>query len=161
MAAKAGRLVTVIIACIAVLSAGCARAKVAQVKVLSDQEFADLWNRAAGHEPVGKPVVRRMPDEKGMTTVTTQVYMFQDPRGGRGVPPGGVMVVCGFACIAPEGTKPSECKTSGCEPSGLTCTPASCGNCTLSQPCKREAGLGIFGGGTFIASLDRVRALPR
>lgn len=150
MAAKASRLTTVIIVCIAVLSAGCAKEKVTQIKVLSEQEAADLWSRAESNQPIGKAVVRRIPGETGTTVVTTQAYMLRMQGGGST----GVVTACGFSCIAPAGTSPGDCKTSGCEPSGNSCTPASCGACTPSQPCKAEASFGIFGVGTFIARLD-------
>jgi hypothetical protein len=149
MSKIAGRLTTLAVVCFMVLSAACAREKAAEIRVLSEQEFSDLWNKATSREPVGKPVVRKISGETGTTTTTAQAFMISNPGGGR-TP---TMTICGFACVAPAGTKPADCKTSGCEPSGLTCTPADCGNCTISQPCKMEVRFAASGG-IFMARLE-------
>ena len=150
MAAKANRFTMAILVFAVILLTGCAKEQATQIKVLSEQETADLWAKAESNQPIGKPVARTILGETGTTVVTSQAYMLRMPGGGAT----GVVTVCGFSCIAPAGSKPSDCKTSGCEPSGNSCTPASCGNCTPSQPCTAQASLGIFGSRAFIARLD-------
>lgn len=140
---KSGRLITAILFCTAVLTAGCAHKQVVQMHALSDQEAADLWTRAETKEPVGKAVVRMDTGSDGVTTVsTTQTYALRMIGGGSN----GLATVCGYSCTPRPGSGPGSCKTSGCLPSGNSCTPASCGDCTQSSPCRVESTFGIFGG---------------
>jgi len=147
MVTKAGRLITSIFLCAAFLVAGCAHKQVAQIRALSDQEAADLWTRAETKEPVGKPVVRTVTDLDGVTTVsTTQSFMLRMKGGGSN----GLATVCGYSCQPRPGSGPESCQTSGCMPSGNSCTPASCGNCAQTRPCRVESTFGTFGGTLFI-----------
>jgi hypothetical protein len=129
------RFATMIVVCVAVLSAGCGvKKETPQIRLLSEQEADDLWNKAERREPVGEPVVKTTEDESGTTVTSTQVYMLSMPGGGGST---GLGAVCGGSCIGGIG---SECKTSGCMPSGRSCTPLNCsGTCTLKQACRREA----------------------
>jgi hypothetical protein len=113
---------------------GCQWKQAQQLRLLSDQEAADIWSRAEGYEPVGDPVVKQLPDEMGActTVVTNQVYMLRMPGGGRAQ----VMVGCGGSCKT-DGGPLGDCKTSGCLSNGRSCTPLKCsGNCTVSSACK-------------------------
>ena len=158
-------VIAVIAVCAATLSGCCAKSTATQIRVLSEQEAADLWAQAERYEPIGQADVRRIDGETSTTVVTTQAYMLQNRGGGTT----GIVVACGFACVAPPGKKPSDCVTSGCKISGKSCTPASCGGCTMSQPCQPTTAWGIFGGGlimasgandTFMARLDPPTAPP-
>jgi hypothetical protein len=155
MTRRAGGFSVLIVSGVAVLLIGCSREKATQIKVLSEQEAADLWSRAESNQPVGKASSRKILGDTGVTVVTTQAYMLRMRGGGSN----GIVTACGFSCIAPAGTSPKDCQTSGCEPSGNTCTPASCGSCIPSQPCKAESNWGVFGG-IFIARLDRGSGAP-
>jgi hypothetical protein len=74
---------------------GCQK-QTQQLRLLSDQEASDIWNKAVAYEPVGGPVVKQLPDETGACTnvVTNQVYMLTMPGGGRTQ----IMVGCGGGC---------------------------------------------------------------
>lgn len=129
------RLTTVILVCVAVLNTSCAMKKEApQIRLLSEQEADDLWNKAESREPVGEPVVKTTQDKTGTTVTSTQVYMLRMLGGGGSTALG---AVCGGSC---KGGIGPECKTSGCMPAGRSCTPLQCsGTCTLNDACRREA----------------------
>ena len=132
-------LTTLILISAAMGSTGCQWKHAQQVRLLSDQEAADIWSRAEAYEPVGAPVVKQLPDDTGActTVVTNQVYMLTMPGGGRAQ----IIVACGGSCNTGGGPL-GDCKTSGCLSNGKSCTPLKCsGNCTLSRACKPETSL--------------------
>lgn len=139
--AIARMLTTAVLVFAALLSTACTprQAKVPQIRILTDQEAIDLWNRAESREPVGEPVVQEFKkdtkDEKCTEVITTQVYMLRMPGGGSN----GLGISCGGNCIATGDGTPADCKTSGCFHKGGSCTPLVCsGKCTVSKACKVE-----------------------
>jgi hypothetical protein len=126
----------------AIFWTGCRSPQTPQVRTLSDQEAADLWNRAESREPVGEPAVRTIRSETGTTVVTTQIYLLR-MAGGR---PGGQLVTaCTGSCLLKPGGTFDDCKSSGCFRSANSCTPLVCsGSCTLSSACNPAQSVGIF-----------------
>jgi len=148
--AMARRLTLVTLVCVVILLVGCAKKQPApQLRVLSEQEAADLWNKAESREPVGDPVVKTIQGDNGTTVTTSQAYMLRRAGGGG---PGGLVTVCGGSCTLNPGGTFGGCQTSGCFPAGNTCTPLVCsGSCKLASSCQAEAHFGAFGGfGEFI-----------
>lgn len=129
------KLTTVILVCVAVLYTSCAiRKEAPQIRLLTEQEANDLWDKAESREPVGEPVVKTTSDETGTKVTSTQVYMLRMAGGGGST---GLGAVCGGSCSGGIG---SECKTSGCMPTGRGCTPLTCsGTCKLKDSCRRES----------------------
>jgi hypothetical protein len=145
MANRTSWVITAIIAANALLSAGC-MTKAPEVRVLSDQQAADLWSRAASYQAVGAAEVRRTQTENGVNVTCSQAYSMLMRGGGSGT----TVTVCGGTCLLKSGGTFGACVTSGCMPSGGTCTPLVCsGSCTLSSSCRAEATIGVFGGGIF------------
>src|SRR5215813_5477230 len=141
------RLTAVVLVCTAVLSVGCAKEKAPEFRILSDQEAADLWNKAESRDRVGEAVVKKIQNDKGTTVITTQGYTLRMPGGGSR----GLVTVCGGGCTLEPGGTFGGCQHSGCMPSGNSCTPLVCsGDCRVSSPCRPEATIGI--GGAYIAS---------
>jgi len=131
------RLTTVILVWAAVLLAGCARQMAPEIRMLSDQEAADLWDKAESRERVGEPVVKTVQNGQCTTVITTQVY-----RLGRST---NLIAACGGGCQVTGPGGPAGCQTSGCFSTGRGCTPLICsGNCTLSHPCKPASNFGVF-----------------
>jgi hypothetical protein len=130
----------ILVSAVAVGLTGCQK-QTQQLRLLSDQEASDIWNKAVAYEPVGGPVVKQLPDDTGacMNVVTNQVYMLTMPGGGRTQ----IMVGCGGGCKT-DGGPLGDCKTSGCLSNGRSCTPLKCsGNCTVSSACKPLTSLVI------------------
>ena len=139
-------LAAVVVVSAAILGVGCRTGQTPEVRMLSEKEAADFWNRAESREPAGQSSVRKIESGTGTVVITTQAYTLRMPGGGGG----GLVTVCGGGCQAGAGG-PSGCQTSGCEPTGNSCTPLQCsGNCTLSHACKAEAW-GFSSGGLFHA----------
>ncbi len=138
---------TVIIACAALFSAGCSTtAKPPEVRVLSEKQAADLWSRAASYEPMGAADVRKFQSATGVDVVGSQAYLMRMSGGGSGTS----VTVCGGSCQLTSGGTFGSCVTSGCTPTGRSCTPLVCsGSCTLSSSCQAQASLGVFGSGVF------------
>jgi hypothetical protein len=142
--AIATRRTSLILVCAAILMTGCAKPQPApKIKVLSEQEASDLWNKAEKREPVGDPIVTTVQGDTGTTVTSSQAYMLRGPGGGGG----GLVTVCGGSCTVSAGGTLSGCQTSGCMPAGNSCTPLVCsGSCKTSSQCKAESHFGIFGG---------------
>ncbi len=136
------RLTTVILVWAAVLSAGCARQKAPEIRILSDQEAADLWDKAESRERVGEPVVKTVQDGQVTRVITTQVYVLRGP-GGRGSTQ--MVSGCGGSCQVTGTGGTSGCHTSGCLSTGKGCAPLVCsGNCTLSGECGPLTHIWVF-----------------
>jgi hypothetical protein len=141
----ASRLTLVVLVLTTTLS-GCAKKQPdPQVRLLSEQEAADLWNKAESRQPVGEAMVRRFPGEAGTHVTTTQAYALRMANGGGA---GSLVTVCGGYCqVTTQGGTTAGCQTSGCVPSGHSCTPLVCsGNCSVSGACRAEATFGVFSG---------------
>lgn len=134
-------IITIIIACAAVLSGSCTRADTPQIRMLSEQEAADLWNSAESREPIGEATVRSFPDEGGVVTViTSQMYMLRMADGGSGQ----TVTSCSGSCILTPGSTFEDCKTSGCLSTGTSCTPLVCsGGCRVSRSCQAAFNYGL------------------
>jgi hypothetical protein len=136
------RALAAILVCGGVVLSGCALQQQPEVKILSDEEAAELWESAEGFEPVGKPVTRQFPGTTGTITTTSQVYLLRMPGGRLGT---SVVTVCGGSCLLKPGGTFGGCVTSGCMPSGNSCTPLVCsGTCELSSACTAQSSIGIF-----------------
>ena len=121
------------LACAFLFLSGCEKQKAPNVKILSEQEASDLWKRAESHAPVGELVVRKHRGDGGTIKTATQVYRLKMQAGKPGV---SVAASCSGSCKLTPGGTFDDCKTSGCEPSGNSCTPLSCsGTCQLSNSC--------------------------
>jgi hypothetical protein len=141
MAVTARQRIALVVACAAVLAAGCATAREPQLQRLSEKEAADLWSRARSYEPVGAPAIERIEGESEVTVLCAQVYALKMDTG-KGGP---IATTCGGSCKLKPGAKFSDCKTSGCLSSGRTCTPLVCeGGCTLSSACKATFVFGLM-----------------
>jgi len=126
--------IALILTCVTVLAVGCKPAKMPQLRPLSEQEAADLWNRARSYEPVGQPTVQKIMGDAEVTVICAQSYALRIDTG-RGPEP--VITSCGGSCKLNPGAKFADCKTSGCLSTGKTCSPLKCeGGCTLSSACK-------------------------
>ena len=136
------RLVTLIIGCLVVVSSGsCKRAETRQIRIVSGQEAADLWDRAQTREPVGQAITRTFREEGGvLTVVTSQTYMLRMAGGETG----GTVSSCSASCILNPGATFDDCKTSGCLSTGKTCTPVVCsGGCRVSRSCQATFDYGF------------------
>ena len=133
---------TVIIACATVLSVGCTTMKVPEPRALSEQESTELWSRALSYDRIGAADVRKIQGENEVTVVCTQAYSLRAAGGGH---LGTAVTVCGGSCQLKPGSTFGSCVTSGCVPSGRSCSPLVCsGGCTVASSCKAEATVGFF-----------------
>ena len=131
----------VLLVCAIVLSGSCKRAEPPQIRMLSEQEAADLWNRAESHQPMGEAVVRRFQEEGGVVTVlTSQAFMLRMGGGGTGQ----TVTSCSGSCILNPGATFGDCQTSGCLSTGKSCTPLVCsGGCKVSRACEAGFNFGF------------------
>ena len=134
-------IVTTFLICACVILAGCASPKLPEVRILSDEEASELWDKAESYKPVGEAVTKTFPSSAGTIVTTSQVYSLR--MSGR---PGlSVVTVCGGSCQLKPGGTFGSCVTSGCVPSGKRCTPLVCsGSCEVSKACSAESSIGIF-----------------
>src|SRR5438093_13183310 len=120
-------LAAVVVVSAAILGVGCRTGQTPEVRMLSEKEAADFWNRAESREPAGQPSVRKIESGTGTVVITTQAYMLRMPGGGGR----GLVTVCGAGCQAGAG-RPSGWQARGCEAAGNPCPPlAGSGICTL------------------------------
>lgn len=113
------------------------------LQALPDAEVERLWAGSASLTPVGPATVQRIPVSGGVAVACSQTYAMRLSTGR----PGSVMTSCGGSCKLKPGATFEQCRTSGCMPSGRTCTPLVCsGGCELSSACtaSRGAGFAIF-----------------
>lgn len=142
----AGRLISVIPVVAVMLLGGCTKKEAPKMQLLSEQEAADLWNKAESRQAIGDPMIRKFQTDNGTVVSTTQAYALRMAGGGGG----SLVTVCGGSCIVEGNGSLHECQTSGCMPSGNTCTPLVCsGSCKLSNSCRAEATIGVVGAVAF------------
>src|SRR5438034_2666215 len=89
-------LAAVVVVSAAILGVGCRTGQTPEVRMLSEKEAADFWNRAESREPAGQPSVRKIENGTGTVVITTQAYTLRMPGGGGG----GLVTGCGGGCQA-------------------------------------------------------------
>jgi hypothetical protein len=134
------------IALVGVILAGCAprQSAVPEVRQLTQEETDKLFDEAKSVEAVGEAMIRSTVVGDMTVTTTSQMLIVTRPGGGREP----VLGFCGGSCkVTVEGGTLGQCKTSGCAPSGRSCTPLVCsGSCTLDRACKREPAFSFSAG---------------
>ena len=102
-------VVTTFLICACVILSGCASPKPPEVRILSDEEASELWDKAESYKPVGEAVTKTFPSSAGTIVTTSQVYSLR--MSGR---PGlSVVTVCGGSCQLKPGGTFGSCVTSG------------------------------------------------
>ncbi len=112
-----------------------------EVRMLSAADADKLFDEAEKVEAVGEVAVDSEVVGDVTVTTTTQVFRIANRGGGTTMALG----FCGGQCkVTGEGGL-NGCQTSGCAPSGKSCTPLVCsGSCTIDRQCNRERTVGIF-----------------
>src|SRR5204862_809446 len=111
-------LAAVVVVSAAILGVGCRTGQTPEVRMLSEKEAADFWNRAESREPAGQPSVRKIESGTGTVVITTQAYMLRMPGGG-----GGSLVTARVGGCQVGVGGPGACQPGGSEPAGNSRTP--------------------------------------
>jgi hypothetical protein len=106
------------------------------VRQLTQEETDKLFDDAKSVEASGAPMIRSTVVGNVTVTTTSQLMIVTKPGGGTEP----ILGFCTGRCkVTVEGGTLGQCKLTGCEPKGKSCTPIQCsGSCTLDTQCKRE-----------------------
>jgi hypothetical protein len=133
------------LAVLAALALSCSQygTESTEVRQLTPEETAELFDSAASVEAVGEPSIQAVTDDTGTTVITTQAFRLRTDTGRGG---GTVLTGCTGRCKVTGPGGLSDCKTSGClsDKKG-GCTPLKCsGSCTVSAECSSLNNVGLF-----------------